>query len=66
MKLRGRERELEARIAALEAQVAECQSLHHRFAELMDVVTELLVPLASRDEAKVQETLQKYADELGS
>ena len=31
--------------------VAEGQALHQRFAELLDVVTELLVPARQRDEA---------------
>jgi hypothetical protein len=62
----GRTRDLEERIAALEAQVQECQGLHHRFAELLDVVTELMVPLSQRDEAAVQATIARYVDELGS
>lgn len=62
----GRVRDLEARVAELEARVEECQGLHHRFAELLDVVTELLVPLSQRDEAAVQEVVAKYVDELGS
>lgn len=61
-----RTRDLEARIAELEAQVRECQGLHHRFAELLDVVTELMVPLSQRDQAAVQATIARYVDELGS
>lgn len=57
---------LEATVASLEERVAEGQALHQRFAELLDVVTELLVPLSQRDEAAVQATLSKYVDELGS
>lgn len=57
---------LEARVDELSAQLQESQSLHQRFAELLDVVTELMVPLAQRDEAAVQATLTKYVDELGS
>jgi uncharacterized coiled-coil protein SlyX len=57
---------LEATVASLEERVAEGQALHQRFAEVLDVVTELLVPLAGRDEAAVQATVSKYVDELGS
>ncbi len=57
---------LEATVASLEERVAEGQALHQRFAELLDVVTELLVPLSQRDEAAVQATVSRYVDELGS
>jgi uncharacterized protein YicC (UPF0701 family) len=53
-------------VASLEERVAEGQALHQRFAELLDVVTELLVPLSQRDEAAVQATVSRYVDELGS
>lgn len=58
--------DLRARVAELEQQVTECQSLHHRFAELVDVVTELLVPLSARDQDEVERVLRRYVDELGS
>ena len=57
---------LEATVASLEERVAEGQALHQRFAEVLDVVTELLVPLSQRDEAAVQATVSRYVDELGS
>ncbi|KRF03521.1 hypothetical protein ASG88_22210 [Nocardioides sp. Soil777] len=57
---------LESTVASLEERVAEGQALHQRFAELLDVVTELLVPLSQRDEAAVQATVSRYVDELGS
>ena len=50
---------LEAQVAALTARVEEGAVLHQRFAELLDVVTELL---PGADNAKVQQ----YVDELGS
>lgn len=40
--------------------VHENRRLNRRIAELTDVVTELLVPLADRDEAKVRELLETY------
>ncbi|WP_156887160.1 DUF6752 domain-containing protein [Nocardioides sp. CF8] len=57
--LAARVDELEAQVAALSARVEEGAVLNQRFAELLDVVTELL-PAA--DPAKVQ----AYVDELGS
>ena len=54
-----------ARIRALEAEVQECRQLNVRLAELCDVVTELLVPLADRDEAAVREVLDRYRADVG-
>ena len=51
--------DLEAQVAALTARVEEGAVLHQRFAELLDVVTELL---PGADTAKVSQ----YVDELGS
>lgn len=53
--------ELNARIDALEAEVQETRRLHRRVAELTDIIEELLVPVAERDEAKLRESLEKYA-----
>jgi hypothetical protein len=52
---------LRRRVAELEDEVQECRRLNVRLAELTDVVQELLVPLAERDEAKVREKLDRYA-----
>jgi hypothetical protein len=57
--LEARVRELEAQVAALTTRVQEGAVLHQRFAELLDVVTELL---PNADPAAVQ----RYVDELGS
>jgi hypothetical protein len=57
--LEARVRELEAQVAALTTRVQEGAVLHQRFAELLDVVTELL---PGADPAAVQ----RYVDELGS
>ncbi len=48
------------RIAALEAEVQENRQLHRRVAELTDVVAELLLPVADRDEERVRELLAAY------
>ena len=49
-----------ARLAALEAEVQENRRLARRVAELTDVVTELLVPLARRDEDELEAVLARY------
>lgn len=57
--LEERVRELEEQVTALSARVEEGAVLHQRFAELLDVVTELL---PGADQSKVE----RYVDELGS
>jgi hypothetical protein len=55
---------LRERVAELEDEVQECRQLNLRLAELTDVVQELLVPLAQRDEARLSdavERLEKYS-----
>ena len=52
---------LRKRVEILEAEVQECRQLNLRLAELTDVVGELLLPVAHRDEAKVAEVMEKYA-----
>jgi hypothetical protein len=49
-----------ARLTALEAEVQENRRLNRRIAELTDVVAELLIPLAERDEQRAQEALAAY------
>jgi len=56
--------DVRARVAALEAEVQEQRQLNRRLAELIDVVTELLIPLQDRDEEKVQQVLQQYRSTL--
>lgn len=56
---------LAARVKELEAEVQECRQLNMRLAELTDIVQELLVPVAQRDEAKIAELLKRYSDDLG-
>ncbi|UYM06156.1 DUF6752 domain-containing protein [Solicola gregarius] len=52
------------RIAVLEREVQENRELNRRLAELTDVVTELLIPLADRDDDSVHELLDKYRAQL--
>ncbi|MBD8870255.1 DUF6752 domain-containing protein [Nocardioides donggukensis] len=56
---------LEERVSELEAEVQECRQLNLRLAELTDLVQELLLPVAQRDEARVAELTERYTTELG-
>lgn len=52
--------ELVSRVRRLEADVAELRRHNLRLAELVDVVQELLVPLASRDDERVAAAIEKF------
>ncbi|MGO4255481.1 DUF6752 domain-containing protein [Marmoricola sp. RAF53] len=56
--------ELMTRIADLEAEVQESRQLNVRVAELVDLVTELLLPVASQDRARIEEALAKFERSL--
>jgi hypothetical protein len=56
--------DLAQRVAALEADVLELRRHHLRLAELTDVVAELLVPMASRDQDKIDEAIAKFNESL--
>lgn len=53
--------QLRDRVAVLEGEVQECRQLNLRLAELTDVVGELLLPVAQRDEARVAEVMERYS-----
>ena len=55
---------LRDRVAVLEDEVQECRQLNLRLAELTDVVQELLLPVAQRDEQRISAVLEKYSREL--
>jgi hypothetical protein len=55
---------LKERVSVLEAEVQECRQLNLRLAELTDVVQELLLPVAQRDEKRVAEVMERYAKGL--
>ena len=55
---------LRKRVMELEAEVQELRHLNRRLAELLDVVEELLVPLAQRDEEKVRSFLDSHSVSL--
>jgi hypothetical protein len=52
--------ELRDRVAVLEEEVQEARQVNLRLAELVDVVQELLLPVAQRDEAKVAEAVERF------
>ena len=62
-RLTSRDGDLAGRVAALEADVLELRR-HVRLAEIADVVQELLVPLASRDQARIDEAIEKFSKSL--
>ena len=55
---------LRERVTVLEQEVQECRQLNLRLAELTDVVEELLLPVAQRDEQRVSAVLEKYSKGL--
>ena len=50
---------LAARVRALEEAVDENRRLNQRLADVIDVVTEVLVPAADRDDARLAEALKR-------
>lgn len=63
--------ELRRRVAELEAEVQECRAVNLRVAELTDLVTELLVPLAAAHpdlpedaRARMRAVLDRYHQSL--
>ena len=56
--------QLEQRVADLEADLSEMRRHNLRLAEIADVVQELLIPMASRDEVKVQEAIERFNKSL--
>lgn len=53
------------RLGALEEEIQECRQVNLRVAELVDVVGELLLPVAERDEQRIQEALRRYQESVG-
>ena len=58
---RGQLDELRARVEELESEVQEARQTNLRLAELTDVVQELLLPVAQRDEQRVTELMERYS-----
>lgn len=55
---------LEERVQDLEADVTQLRRHNLRLAEIADVVQELLVPMASRDEAAIQDAIARFQESL--
>lgn len=56
--------ELAATVAELEDEVQEARRLNRRLAELTDVLEELLLPAAQRDDERLRERLDSYTTSL--
>lgn len=52
---------LQQRLEALEAEVQECRQLNVRLAEVTDLVEQLLLPMAARDEERLASAVEKYS-----
>ena len=55
---------LQQRVTDLEADMSEMRRHNLRLAEIADVVQELLIPMASRDEVKIQEAIERFNKSL--
>ncbi len=53
--------QLQQRLDDLEAEVQECRQLNVRLAEVTDLVEQLLLPMAARDEEKIAAAVEKYS-----
>lgn len=54
-------RELRDRVASLEGEIQEARRLNRYVAEVTDVVQEVLLPAADRDDDRLREFLTRYA-----
>ena len=57
-------RGLHARVADLEADVLALRRHNLRLAEIVDVVTELLVPMASRDQERIDAAIERFNESM--
>jgi hypothetical protein len=58
----GRVQDLDRRVRELEESVHENRLLNQRLADVLDVVTELLVPAVDRDDERLRTALTHLAD----
>lgn len=56
--------DLEQRVADIEEVITELRRHHLRVAELVDVVQELLIPMASQDQQRIQEAIAKFGKSI--
>lgn len=66
MSQRKRLDRLSRRVVELENEVQECRQLNVRIAELTDLVTDLLVPLADSDDPRVADVMARYRASVSS
>lgn len=59
-----RDKELVERVARLEQEVADLRRHNLRLAELADLVQELLVPMAQRDQERVDAAIAAFQQSL--
>lgn len=59
-----RDKELADRVARLEQELADLRRHNLRLAELADLVQELLVPMAQRDQERVDAAIAAFQDSL--
>ncbi len=57
---RRRIRRLERRTDILDKEVQEARRVNRRVAELTDIVSEVLLPAANRDDERLRERLEEY------
>jgi hypothetical protein len=62
--MRGPFAELVGRVKELEDDVAELRAQNLRLAELADVLQELVVPLASRDQERIDAAIARFSKGL--
>lgn len=56
--------QLQDRLESLELEVQECRQLNIRLAEVTDLVEQLLLPMATRDEEKIAAAVERYSRTL--
>lgn len=57
----GRDQGLRVRVESLEREVQELRHVNRRLADVLDVMTELLIPAIDRDDAKVKSALDRLS-----
>lgn len=56
---------LQNRVTELEREVQQLRRHHLRLAELTDVVQELLIPMAGRDQDQIDAAIERFNQSLG-
>jgi cell shape-determining protein MreC len=62
--LRATVAQLQAAVSELDDEMQEARRLNRRLAEITDIVQELLLPTAQRDETRLRERLDSYTSSL--